>query len=149
MSKRPWNGDVPWALLLRLLCRLLWLSIGRRLRLQYGDLCSQLGVGQHELSVFAEHLHAMDAWAHQRGVKLVFSRPGTPTDNPFIEAFNGRLRQECLNQYWFFSIEEARTTLEDWRNDYNTIRPHTALGNQTPAAFHAAWGKQQANAETG
>ena len=92
---------------------------------------------------------ALDAWAHRRGVKLVFNRPGTPTDTPFIEAFNGRLRQECLNQYWFFSIEEARTTLEDWSNDYNTVRPHTALGNQTPAAFHAAWAKQQANVETG
>jgi putative transposase len=92
---------------------------------------------------------ALDAWAHQRGVKLVFSRPGTPTDNPFIEAFNGRLRQECLNQYWFFSIDEARTTLEEWRLDYNTVRPHTALGHQTPVAFHAAWAKQQAGTETG
>jgi putative transposase len=92
---------------------------------------------------------ALDVWAHQRGVKLIFSRPGTPTDNPFIEAFNGRLRQECLNQYWFFSIEEARTTLEDWRNDYNTVRPHTALGNQTPAAFHVAWDRQQVSVEIG
>ena len=91
----------------------------------------------------------LDAWAHQRGVKLVFSRPGGPTDNPFIEAFNGRLRQECLDQYWFFSIDEARSRLEEWRRDYNTIRPHTALGNQTPAAFRAAWAKQQANRDTG
>ena len=82
-------------------------------------------------------------------MKLVFSRPGTPTDNPFIEAFNGRLRQECLNQYWFFSVEEARARVEEWRNDYNTVRPHTALGNHTPAAFRAAWAKQQANRETG
>jgi putative transposase len=92
---------------------------------------------------------ALDAWAHRRGVKLVFSRPGRPTDNPFIEAFNGRLRQECLNQYWFFSVEEARVTLEAWRNDYNTVRPHTALGNQTPEAFRATWTKQQTNRETG
>lgn len=92
---------------------------------------------------------ALDAWAHRRGVKLAFSRPGTPTDNPFIEAFNGRLRQECLDQQWFYSLEEARKCLEDWRVDYNTIRPHTALGNQTPAAFAAAWHEQQADRETG
>ena len=92
---------------------------------------------------------ALDAWAHQHGVKLVFSRPGTPTDNPFIEAFNGRLRQECLNQQWFFSVDEARVLLEEWRQDYNTVRPHTALGNQTPAAFHATWLKQQANRDIG
>jgi len=92
------------------------------------------------------HTGVQSSW---RSVKLAFSRPGTPTDNPFIEAFNGRLRQECLDQQWFFSLEEARNCLEDWRRDYNTIRPHTALGNQTPAAFTTAWQKQQANRETG
>jgi len=92
---------------------------------------------------------ALDTWAHRHGVKLAFSRPGTPTDNPFIEAFNGRLRQECLDQQWFLSVEEARNCLEEWRRDYNTFRPHTALGNQTPAAFVAAWHKQQAGRETG
>jgi putative transposase len=92
---------------------------------------------------------ALDAWAHRHGVKLAFSRPGTPTDNPFIEAFNGRLRAECLDQQWFLSLDEARTCLEEWRRDYNTQRPHTALGNQTPAAFAAAWYAQQANEETG
>jgi putative transposase len=51
---------------------------------------------------------ALDAWAHRQGIKLAFSRPGTPTDNPFIEAFNGRIRAECLDQHWFFSLEEAR-----------------------------------------
>jgi putative transposase len=91
---------------------------------------------------------ARDAWAHRCGVKLAFSRPGTPTDNPFSEAFNGRVRQECLDQQWFYSLEEARKCLEEWRGDYNTIRPHTALGNQTPAAFLAAWHEQQANRET-
>ena len=90
---------------------------------------------------------ALDEWAHRRGVKLAFSRPGTPTDNPYIEAFNGRVRQECLDQQWFFSLEEARNCLEEWRRDYNTIRPHTALGNQTPAAFAAAWREQQTNRE--
>ena len=92
---------------------------------------------------------ALDAWAHRHGIKLAFSRPGTPTDNPFIEAFNGRVRQECLNQQWFFSLEEARDCLEEWRRDYNTARPHSALGNLTPAAFATAWHEQQANRETG
>lgn len=92
---------------------------------------------------------ALDAWAHRRGVKLAFSRPGTPTDTPFIEAFNGRVRQECLDQQWVYSLEEARICLEEWRRDYNTIRPHTELGNQTPAAYAAAWREQQTNREIG
>ena len=92
---------------------------------------------------------ALDTWAHRRGVKLAFSRPGTPTDNPFIEAFNGRLRQECLDQQWFYSLEEARDCLEEWRRDYNTIRPHTALANHPPATYAAAWQEQQANKEIG
>jgi putative transposase len=91
---------------------------------------------------------ALDTWAQRHGVKLAFSRPGTPTDNPFIEAFNGRLRAECLDQQWFLSLDEARTCLEEWRRDYNTQRPHTALGNQTPAAFTAAWHAQRAGEET-
>jgi putative transposase len=82
---------------------------------------------------------ALDAWAHEYGVELEFSRPGTPTDNPYIEAFNGRLRDECLDQHWFASLEDARQTIESWRQDYNTERPHGALGNQTPHAFAANW----------
>lgn len=92
---------------------------------------------------------ALDAWAHHQGVKLAFSRPGTPTDNPFIEAFNGRVRAECLNQQWFCSVEEARNCLEEWRKDYNTTRPHSALGNLAPAAYVAAWHTQQVNGEAG
>jgi len=94
-------------------------------------------------------LRALDTWAHRRGIKLAFSRPGTPTDYPFIEAFNGRVRQECLDQQWFYSLEEARECLEEWRRDYNTVRPHTALGNQTPAAHAAAWYEQQTSREMG
>ena len=78
---------------------------------------------------------ALDAWAHRRGVKLAFSRPGTPTDNPFIEAFNGRLRAECLNTHWFLSVADAREKLECWRRDYNEVRPHGAIGNKPPAAL--------------
>jgi putative transposase len=82
---------------------------------------------------------AVDAWAHRHGVKLAFSRPGTPTDNPFIEAFNARFREECLNLHWFASVGEAGTTIEAWRVEYNTERPHTALHNQAPAVYKANW----------
>ncbi len=82
---------------------------------------------------------ALDAWAHHNGVRLEFSRPGKPTDNAFIEAFNSRFRDECLNQHWFESLEEAQATLKAWRVDYNTGRPHGALGQRTPAAFSQAW----------
>jgi putative transposase len=92
---------------------------------------------------------ALDVWAHRNGVKLVFSRPGTPTDNPFIEAFNGRFRQECLGQHWFTSLNDSRTTIESWRVEYNTVRPHTALQNQTPAAYKASLLHSHPLAETG
>jgi putative transposase len=71
-------------------------------------------------------------------VRLEFSRPGKPTDNVFIDAFNSRFRDECLNQHWFESLEEAQATVEAWRVDYNTERPHGALRHQTPAAFSQA-----------
>ena len=74
----------------------------------------------------------LDQWAYQRGVTLDFSRPGKPTDNAFIEAFNGRFRVECLNAHWFLSLADARKKLEDWRNYYNEERPHGAIGQKTP-----------------
>ncbi len=77
---------------------------------------------------------ALDAWAYQNGVQLEFSRPGKPTDNAFAESFNGRFRDECLNQHWFASLEEVRQTVEAWRIEYNTERPHRALGQQTPSS---------------
>jgi putative transposase len=82
---------------------------------------------------------ALDAWAYQNGVQLEFSRPGKPTDNAFAESFNGRFRDECLNLHWFASLEEVRQTVEAWRIDDHTERPHRALGQQTPAAWDAAW----------
>ena len=78
---------------------------------------------------------SLDMWAYFNGVKLDFSRPGKPTDNAFIESFNGRLRDECLNQHWFLSLDEAQAVTEAWRDDYNRVRPHGALGNQTPFEF--------------
>jgi len=77
----------------------------------------------------------LDQWAYLNGVALDFSRPGKPTDNAFIEALNGRLRQECLNESWFLSLEDAREKVEVWRQEYNRQRPHGALGNLTPVEF--------------
>ena len=82
---------------------------------------------------------ALDEWAHRNNVKLNFSRPGKPTDNAFIESFNGRLRQECLNQNWFISLANAKEIVEAWRQDYNQQRPHSSLKQQTPSEFMARW----------
>ncbi len=82
---------------------------------------------------------ALDAWAHHNDVRLMFSRPGKPTDNAFIESFNGRLRQEYLNQNWFTSLEDARQIVEAWRKDYNEFRPHSSLDQQTPSEFVVGW----------
>ncbi|MFC7519014.1 IS3 family transposase, partial [Herbaspirillum sp. GCM10030257] len=77
----------------------------------------------------------MDKWAYERGIELDFSRPGTPTDNAKVESFNGRFRQECLNQHWFLSLEDAQHKIEEWRRYYNEVRPHSALQWATPAEF--------------
>jgi transposase InsO family protein len=66
---------------------------------------------------------------------LDFSRPGKPTDNAFIKAFNGRFRAECLNAHWFRTLADAREKLEDWRKYYNEDRPHGAIGNKTPVCL--------------
>ena len=80
---------------------------------------------------------ALEDWAFARGVQLDFIRPGKPVENAFIEAFNGRLRDECLNVHQFTSIEDARTKIEEWRVDYNQRRPHSSLGHLTPNEFIA------------
>jgi putative transposase len=77
----------------------------------------------------------LDQWAYLNGVELDFSRPGKPTDNAFIESFNGRLREECLNENWFLSLEDAREKVEAWRKEHNRQRPHSALGNLSPEEF--------------
>jgi len=77
----------------------------------------------------------MDAWAYKHGVKLDFIRPGKPVENGYIESFNGRLRDECLNVELFWDIQDARLKLEKWRLDYNEHRPHSSLANLPPAAF--------------
>ena len=85
----------------------------------------------------------LDAWAYRRGVKLDFSRPGKPTDNPFVESLNGRFRDEFLSVHWFDTLEEVKAALETWRMEYNTERPHTSLGMKTPAEFAANWQSSQ------
>jgi putative transposase len=78
---------------------------------------------------------ALDEWAYRRGVKLNFIRPGKPIENAFAESFNGRLRDECLNTNWFINLKQAREIIENWREDYNQVRPHSSLNNLTPAEY--------------
>lgn len=78
---------------------------------------------------------ALDAWAYRRGVRLNFISPGKPIENAYIESFNGRFRDECLNTNWFLSLKQAREVIEAWREDYNRVRPHSSLNNQTPTEY--------------
>ena len=78
---------------------------------------------------------AMVAWAHARGVELRLIEPGKPNQNAYVESFNGRLRDECLNEHWFTSLLQARTVIETWRREYNEERPKKALGGMTPSAY--------------
>lgn len=77
----------------------------------------------------------LDAWAFRNGVKIHFIQPGKPVQNAYIESFNGRLRDECLNQNYFMNLNDARLRIEVWRRDYNEHRPHSSLGNRTPNEF--------------
>ena len=91
----------------------------------------------------------LDAWAYENGVALRFIEPGKPVQNAYIESFNSRFRDECLNEHWFSSLHEARVLIERWRRDYNEVRPHSALGYQTPAEFAAAHTGAPVCAKTG
>lgn len=84
---------------------------------------------------------ALDEWAYRKSVKLNFITPGKPVENAYAESFNGRLRDECLNTNWFLNLKHARNVIEDWRKDYNEVRPHSSLKNLTPMEY--------ANATTG
>lgn len=77
----------------------------------------------------------LDRWAYDHGITIDFSRPGKPTDNAFIESFNGSFRDECLNTHWFLSLDDAREKIEKWRMDYNCFRPHSSIGDTAPAVF--------------
>jgi putative transposase len=77
----------------------------------------------------------LDAWAYRAAIELHFIEPGKPNQNAYVESFNGRLRDECLNEHWFGTLGHARETIETWRVDYNAVRPHSSLGNIPPEAF--------------
>ncbi len=80
----------------------------------------------------------LDAWAYAKGVTLSFIRPGKPVENAYIESFNGKFRDECLNEHWFLTLAQARKIIEDWRIEYNTERPHSSLEDQTPEQYAQA-----------
>jgi putative transposase len=79
------------------------------------------------------------AWAEQRGIRLIHIQPGKPTQNSFIESFNGRFRDECLNANWFENLADAKRKIEAWRVEYNETRPHSSLAYRTPAEFARLW----------
>jgi len=78
---------------------------------------------------------ALDRWSYRHGVKVNFIEPGKPMQNGYVESFNGKFRDECLNEHWFLSVGEARAIIEAWRVDYNEMRPHSSLSNLTPSAY--------------
>lgn len=86
---------------------------------------------------------ALDAWAAQHGVHLHFIQPGKPVQNAFIESFNGKFRDECLNDHWFTSLQQAREVIANWRIDYNEVRTHSSCGRIPPAQFAANHRQQQ------
>lgn len=77
----------------------------------------------------------LDRWAYRRGVRIHFIDPGKPVQNAFVESFNGKFRDECLNEHWFLDINDARRTIETYRREYNSYRPHSSLGGKTPEQF--------------
>lgn len=99
-----------------------------------------LGDGPGPRSITVDHgtefqSRALEDWAYQRGIQLDFIRPGKPVENAFVEAFHGRLRDECLNGHQFASLADAQAIIEAWRIDYNYRRPHSSLGHLTPSEF--------------
>lgn len=86
---------------------------------------------------------ALDKWAFSKGIKLHFSRPGKPTDNAYIESFNGKLRDEFLNMHWFLSLEDLRRKAQEWRDEYNNERPHSSLNMKTPKEFLESFDKEE------
>ena len=92
---------------------------------------------------------AMLTWAHRNGIALRLIEPGKPTQNAYIESFNGRLRDECLNEHWFTSLLHAQVEIEKWRREYNEERPKRALGGLTPAAYARQLASKTATLITG
>lgn len=91
---------------------------------------------------------ALDRWAYRGSVKLHFIEPGKPVQNAYVESFNGKFRDECLNEHWFADLKEAREKIEAWRQDYNQRRPDSALGYRTPEEFAAQTAARRASPPT-
>lgn len=103
-------------------------KVMHRIKSFYGYLPERIQVDNGSEFISKE----FDRWAYEYSVTLDYSRPGRPTDNPFIESFNGSLRDECLNTNWFLSLDDARAKLESYIREYNTCRPHSSLQGLTP-----------------
>lgn len=86
---------------------------------------------------------ALDLWAYDNKVKLRFIQPGKPTQNAYIESFNGKFRDECLNEHVFVNLQSAQQIIETWRQDYNSERPHSSLNDRTPEEFVVAFKMEQ------
>jgi putative transposase len=86
---------------------------------------------------------ALDQWCYRNGVKLSFITPGKPIENCYIESFNGRFRDECLNVNWFQTLDDAKDQIEQWRKEYNEIRPHSSLNGITPLEFSRQWNEHE------
>jgi len=89
----------------------------------------------------------LDKWAYENEVTLDFSRPGKPTDNPFIESFNGSFRDECLNAHWFLSLVDAQEKVDIWKKEYNEYRPHSSIEDLTPEEFESLHDKENGTSE--
>jgi putative transposase len=113
---------------------------GQRVVTALSQIASMRGLPEHIIVDNGPEFisNVLDAWAYERGVKLHFIRPGKPVDNAYMESFNGKFRDECLNQNWFMSLGHARQVIEKWRVDYNMVRPHSSLDNMTPIEFRLA-----------
>ena len=113
---------------------------GQRVVIALSQIASMRGLPEHIIVDNGPEFisNVLDAWAYERGIKLHFIRPGKPVDNAYMESFNGKFRDECLNQNWFMSLGHARQVIEEWRVDYNMVRPHSSLDDMTPGEFRLA-----------
>ena len=123
---------------------------GERVARVLEELCRQRGGPQ---VIVVDHgseftSQGLDRWAYGRGVRLHFIAPGKPEQNAYVESFNGKFRDECLNEHWFGDLREAREKIETWRQDYNQRRPHSGLGYQTPEEFAAQAAARRASPPT-
>jgi putative transposase len=113
---------------------------GQRVARVLEQLCVMRGVPEQLVSDNGPEFisRAVDNWAYQRGVKWQHIEPGKPVQNAYVESFNGKMRDECLNEHWFERVPHARQIIQDWRWDYNEVRPHSSLANRTPREFARA-----------